>query len=160
MRHAGVVPGLPRVAAQDITVNDGQRGPIRIRANQTVLIATSRAAMDPVAFPNPEIIDPTRPISSYILLGHGLHYCFGARMVAPALVTTLKEIFKLKNLRRAPGKQGTFTTLEHHVAGVNMRVYLDSSAKETPIPTSLTLIYDADDSGMNGHANNYLNGYT
>ncbi|KAK5095837.1 hypothetical protein LTS08_007974 [Lithohypha guttulata] len=151
MRHAGVVPGLPRVAAQDITITDGQRGPIRIKANQTVLIATSRAAMDPVAYPNPELIDPHRPISSYILLGHGLHYCFRARLVAPSLVPTLKEVFKLKNLRRAPGRQGEFTTLEHHVAGVNMRVYLDASARESPIPTTLTLIYDREPY-MNGHA--------
>lgn len=151
MRHAGVVPGLPRVAAQDITINDGQRGPIRIKANQTVLIATSRAAMDPVAFPNPEILDPHRPISSYILLGHGLHFCFGARLVAPALVSTLKEVFRLKNLRRAPGTQGHFSTLNHHVAGVNMRVYLDANARESPIPTTLTLIYDKEPH-MNGYA--------
>jgi cytochrome P450 len=142
MRHAGVVPGLPRVAAQDITIQDGQRGPIRIKANQTVLIATSRAAMDPVAYPNPEIIDPHRPLSSYTLLGHGLHFCFGARLVAPALVSTLKEVFRLKNLRRAPGRAGQFSTLEHHVAGVNMRLYLDANSQESPIPTTLTLIYD------------------
>jgi cytochrome P450 len=151
MRHAGVVPGLPRVAAQDITVKDGQRGNIRIKANQTVLIATSRASMDPVAFPNPEILDPHRPLSSYILLGHGLHFCFGARLVAPALVATLREVFRLKNLRRAPGRAGHFATLSHQVAGVNMRVYLDASSAETPIPTTLTLIYDRE-VGVNGNA--------
>jgi cytochrome P450 len=155
MRHAGVVPGLPRVAAQDVTIRDGQRGNIRIKANQTVLIATSRAAMDPVAYPNPELIDPHRPISSYILLGHGLHFCFGAKLVAPALVSTLKEVFRLPNLRRAPGRQGQFATLDHSVAGVNMRAYLDPNSKESPIPTSLTLIYDREDrpymnGGMNG----------
>ena len=154
MRHAGVVPGLPRVAAQDITIKDGQRGPIRIKANQTVLIATSRAAMDPIAFPNPELLDPHRPISSYILLGHGLHFCFGARLVAPALVSTLKEVFRLKNLRRAPGRAGQFSTLEHHVAGVNMRVYLDANSRESPIPTTLTLIYDREPQ-MNGHMNGH-----
>ncbi|ETN41473.1 uncharacterized protein HMPREF1541_03409 [Cyphellophora europaea CBS 101466] len=153
MRHAGVVPGLPRVAAQDITVKDGQRGPIRIKANQTVLIATSRAAMDPVAYPNPELIDPHRPISSYTLLGHGLHFCFGARLVAPSLVSTLKEVFRLKNLRRAPGRQGNFSTLNHHVAGVNMRVYLDANSNESPIPTTLTLLYDGEEEmQMNGVA--------
>ena len=150
MRHAGVVPGLPRVAAQDITIHDGQRGPIRIKANQTVLVATSRAAMDPLAHPHPEIIDPHRPISSYTLLGHGLHFCFGARLVAPALVSTLKEVFRLRNLRRAPGRPGHFSTLEHQVAGVNMRVYLDADSKESPIPTTLTLIYDREPH-MNGH---------
>ena len=152
MRHAGVVPGLPRVAAQDITFQDGQRGNIRIKANQTVLIATSRAAMDPVAFPNPEIIDPNRPMSSYTLLGHGLHYCFGARLVGAALVSTLKEVFRLKNLRRAPGTQGQFSTLSHQFAGVNMRVYLDANSGESPIPTTLTLIYDQEDVYQNGHS--------
>jgi len=142
MRHAGVVPGLPRVAARDITVKDGQRGNIHIKAGQTVLIATSRAAMDPVAYPNPELINPHRPISSYTLLGQGLHFCFGARMVAPALVSTLREVFRLRNLRRAPGKQGHFATVEHQVAGVNMRSYLDANSRESPIPTTLTLIYD------------------
>lgn len=151
MRHAGVVPGLPRVATQDITIKDGQRGPIRIKANQTVLVATSRAAMDPVAYPNPELIDPHRPISSYTLLGHGLHFCFGARLVGPALVSTLKEVFRLRNLRRAPGKQGHFSTLSHTVAGVNMRVYLDANSQESPIPTTLALIYDREPY-MNGSA--------
>lgn len=150
MRHAGVVPGMPRVAAQDITVNDGQRGPIKIRANQMVLVATSRAAMDPAAFPNPEIIDPTRSAESYALLGQGMHASFGERLIAPALVSTMKEIFKLKGLRRAPGKQGQFTTLEHQIAGVNTRVYLDANSKESPVPTSLTLIYDREPY-MNGH---------
>ncbi|KPI39432.1 Psi-producing oxygenase A [Cyphellophora attinorum] len=145
MRHAGVVPGLPRVATRDVVLQDGQRGSIRIKADQTVLIATSRAAMDPAAFPRPELLDPHRPISSYILLGHGLHFCFGARLVAPALVSTLKEVFRLRNLRRATGRQGNFSTLMHHVAGVNMRVYLDEQSRESPIPTTLTLIYDAED---------------
>ena len=149
MRHAGVVPGLPRVATRDITVDDGQRGRVHIKANQTVLIATSKAAMDPVAYPNPELIDPHRPISSYILLGHGLHYCFGARLVAPALVSTLKEVFRLKNLRRAPGRQGHFSTVGHQVAGVNMRAYLDANSQESPIPMSLRLIYD-DEPDTNG----------
>ncbi|KAG9759987.1 hypothetical protein KCU73_g3110, partial [Aureobasidium melanogenum] len=124
------------------TVNDGTRGPIHIKANQTVLIATSKASMDPMAFPNPEKLDPHRPLSSYILLGHGLHYCFGARLVGVSLAATLKEVFKLKNLRRAQGRAGQFSIVEHEVAGVKMRQYLDASSKESPIPTTLTLDYD------------------
>lgn len=142
MRHAGVVPGLPRVASRDITVVDGARGPIHIKAHQTILIATSKASMDPVAFPNPEKLDPHRPFSAYILLGHGLHYCFGARLVGPSLAATLKEVFKLKNVRRASNRSGHFSIVEHDVAGVKMRQYLDPDAKESPIPTTLTLEYD------------------
>lgn len=142
MRHAGVVPGLPRVASNDITIMDGARGPVHVKAHQTILIATSKASMDPVAFPNPEILDPHRPLSAYILLGHGLHFCFGARLVGPSLAATLKEVFKLKNVRRASNRSGQFSIIEHDVAGVKMRKYLDANAKESPIPTTLTIEYD------------------
>jgi len=142
MRHAGVVPGLPRVASKDITIMDGVRGPVHIKAGHTVLLATSKAAMDPVAFPEPEKLNPHRPFADYILLGYGVHFCFGARLVGCSLAATLKEVFKLKNLRRAPGAQGHFTVVEHEFAGVNMRHYLDGNAKESPIPTTLTLEYD------------------
>lgn len=142
MRHAGVVPGLPRVASKDTTVMDGTRGPVHIRAGQTILIATSKAAMDPAAFPNPEKINPHRPFSAYTLLGHGLHYCFGARLVGCSLAATLREVFKLKNLRRAPGRQGHFSVVEHEFAGVKMRQYLDPNSNESPIPSTLTLEYD------------------
>jgi hypothetical protein len=142
MRHAGVVPGLPRVASKDITIQDGVRGPVHIKAGHTILIATSKAAMDPLQFPNPEKLNPHRPFSDYLLLGHGLHFCFGARLVGASLAATLREVFKLKNLRRAKGQQGHFTVVEHEFAGVKMRLYLDGNAVESPIPTTLTLEYD------------------
>lgn len=142
MRHAGVVPGVPRVVSKDVTFIDGARGPLELKSGQTVLIATSKAAMDPVAFPNPEIIDPHRDFKSYSLLGHGLHFCFGARIVGYSLSATLREVFKLKNIRRAPGKRGVFSYVEHELAGVKMRMYVDQNASESPIPTTLTLEYD------------------
>jgi hypothetical protein len=150
MRHAGVVPGLPRVATKDVTVIDGARGPVHIKAGRTVLVATSKAAMDPAAFPEPEKLNPHRPFSDYILLGHGLHFCFGARLVGCSLAATLREVFKLKNLRRAPGKLGKFSVTEEHLAGIKMRHYLDFASKESPIPTSLTLEYDDDTPAING----------
>jgi len=151
MRHAVVVPGLPRVATRDVTVMDGVRGPVHIKAGRMVLVAISKAAMDPIAFPEPEKLDPFRPISSYTLLGHGLHFCFGARLVGCSLAATLREVFKLKNIRRAPGKLGHFAITEDHIAGIKMTHYLDSASKESPIPTSLTLEYDADVPALNGH---------
>lgn len=40
-----------------------------------------------------------------------------------------------------------------------MRVYLDASSKESPIPTTLTLVYDGEEPHMNGHTNGYVNGH-
>lgn len=143
MRHAGVVPGLPRVATRDIMIEDGARGPVHVKAGHTVLIATSKAAMDPTQYPEPDKLNPHRSMKDYILLGHGLHSCFGAALITPALAATLREVFKLRNVRRAPGKLGKFSIVEHDLAGIAMRHYLDSCSKESPIPTSLTLYYDA-----------------
>jgi len=142
MRHAGVVPGLPRVATRDITIQDGSHGPVSIKKGHTVLIATSVAAMDPVQFPNPEKLDPHRPLKDYILLGDGLHYCFGARLVGCSLAATLREVFKLKNIKPGKGKAGNLVRVEEQFAGVKFRKYLDANAAESPIPTTLTIEYD------------------
>lgn len=143
IRHAGVVFGLPRVASKDITVVDGVRGPVNIKAGHTVLVATSKAAMDPIAFPNPEKLNPNRPFEDYTLLGYGLDVPFASKLIGYSLAATLKEVFKLKNVRKAPGKLGNFTFVEHDVAGISVKYYLDSSSKESPVPTSLTIEYDA-----------------
>ena len=143
MRHAGAVPGVPRVATKDLTVVDGTRGPVQIKAGHTILVATSKEAMDCGAFPEPDELNPHRSFEDYALLGFGLHSCFGSRLVRSSLSATLREVFKLKNVRRASGKLGKFTIVEHDVAEIKLRHYLDSGSKESPIPTSLTLEYDA-----------------
>lgn len=142
MRHAGVVPGVPRVVSKDVTFIDGARGPIELKEGDTILIATSKAAMDPVAFPNPQELNPHRDFKSYSLLGHGIHFCFGARIVGYSLAAILREVFKLKNLRRAAGKRGVFSRAYHDLAGIKMTMYIDGNARESPIPTSLSLEYD------------------
>lgn len=143
MRHAGIVPGFPHVAINDATVPDGEHGHVVIKRDQIVLAATSSAAMDPIAFPEPEKLNPHRPVEDYYtLLGHGLHSDMGVRLIGPALAATLKEVFKLKNVRAAPGKRGEFTSTERKVAGVPMKLFLDPNCRESPVPTTLTIEYD------------------
>ena len=144
MRLAGVVPGLPRIANKDMIIQDGDRE-VHIKAEQTVLIASSIASRDPLAFPDPMKLNPLRPFKDYTLLGHGLHFCFGARLVGPALAATIRQVFRLKNIRRAPGTRGKFAVVSHEIAGgVVMHKYLGANANESPIPTTLTLEYDED----------------
>lgn len=89
------------------------------------------------------------------------------RHFAIAMLTSCFSVFKLKNLRRAPGQQGKFIKCvcdrfysfarrinillfgrvhedlghEHDACTINM--YLDHNAKESPVPTSLVIEYDA-----------------
>lgn len=53
----------------------------------------------------------------------------------------MKAIFRLPNIRRAPGAAGimaSYTTQQ--VAGTDNRMYLDNTSKETPWPGSLTVV--------------------
>lgn len=96
---------------------------------------------DPAAFPNPTAIDPERAESAYILLGLGLHYCFGARLTWSAILATVKTIFKLKNLRRDPGRGGQFSRVTQTFAdGLESHLYLDQSSAETPAPVNLHIL--------------------
>ncbi|KAF3911304.1 hypothetical protein ABW21_db0203035 [Orbilia brochopaga] len=143
MRLAGAVIGLPRVASKDVTIDDGARGPITIKSGQTVLAATSQAGLDAAVFSEPEKVNPHRAVADYAGLGYGLNSCFGAKLIGASLAATLRAVFRLKNVRKAAGKLGNFTTVEHNVAGLKLNFYLDDNAKESPVPTSLTLEYDA-----------------
>lgn len=46
-------------------------------------------------------------------------------------MATLKEVFKLKNLRRAAGRSGQLHGVEHEISGtgVMMKSYLDHASK-------------------------------
>ena len=146
MRHTGIGPGVTRIAARDATIVDGAYGSVTIKAHQKVLAATAVAAMDPSVFPMPEKLDPRRRRESYAtLLGPSL-----LRIAGPAIAAILKEVFKLKNVRRAQGSQGQFVSVEQDFAGIRMRTYLDSNAKESPYPTNLMLEYEEDVVQMNG----------
>ncbi|KAI5476094.1 linoleate diol synthase [Pseudohyphozyma bogoriensis] len=142
MRINPIVVGLPRVAAKDVSVQDGAET-VDLKAGDRVLIGISKAHLDPVAFPEPEKIDPYRPASAYILLGTGMHFCFGDRLTEAALLASIKTIFSLPNLRRGPGKSGQLNPLVQDLAGLDAKVYLDQNCRLSPAPVSLHVRYDA-----------------
>lgn len=141
-------------------VQDGDRT-LHFKAGDKIVIGISKAHMvsvvikiqvpspcsyslphqDPTVFPNPTKLDPTRPKSAYILLGHGLHFCLGARLTDTAILASIKTIFKLKNLRRAPGRGGSFVRISEPFAeGLETHLYLDQNSGETPAPVTLHVL--------------------
>lgn len=96
--------------------------------------------MDEVAFPNPELIDPTRKAEEYMLYGSGLHVCLGLADSNAALLASIRGIFSLKNLRRAPGKAGQFTRVTENLGGLDAHLYIDQNGTETPAPVSLQVL--------------------
>jgi cytochrome P450 len=146
LRLRGIVPGLPRMAAQDVVVQDGPDRIVDIKAGERLVIGIAKAHMDPNVFPNPEVMDPTRDKKLYMLLGVGIHFCFGARLIAPSIVSMLREVFLLKNIRRAQGQAGTFIKvhqdLGHDFDAARVYLYLDSACREGPVPSSMVIEYD------------------
>jgi len=92
---------LYRRAARPVTVSDGPGRSLSFEQGDTLVLNLKAASRDPTAFPNPNAVDPARPLSSYIHLGHGPHQCLGLPIVRVACTTMLKTIFKLKGLRCA-----------------------------------------------------------
>ena len=57
-------------------------------------------------FPNPNEVDISRDLETYIHYGLGPHACLGRDASMVALTAMLKVVGRLDNLRRAPGPQG------------------------------------------------------
>lgn len=94
-----------RCVDKDITVPTSDK-PLELKKNDKVFVNLRAASHDPTIFPNPDAVDLSRPLDSYIHLGYGPHECLGLPMTRVTLTTMLKEIAKLKNLRPALGPQG------------------------------------------------------
>ena len=57
-------------------------------------------------FPEPNVVNPRRPAKAYELQVAGFHGCPGVAFVAATIPEIIKIVFKLPNLRRAPGSAG------------------------------------------------------
>lgn len=62
-----------RFTTEPITV-----GGVRIPAGEPVLAVLAAADRDPARFPEPDVLDLSRPATGHLALGHGIHFCIGA----------------------------------------------------------------------------------
>lgn len=79
-------------------------------------------------------MDLERPLDLYVTFGFGPHKCLGRDIGTACLLTMLKTVAGLKNLRRMPGDQGRLK-LVNRPNGFSQ--YMTPDASEfTPFPTS------------------------
>ncbi|MGH8880532.1 MAG: cytochrome P450, partial [Stackebrandtia sp.] len=89
LRYLTVVQvAFPRFATEDLEIAG-----VRIEAGDIVMCSLSGANRDPVLGADMDGFDPTRPTTSHLAFGHGIHRCIGAelarmelRVAYPALV--------------------------------------------------------------------------
>ncbi|GJJ10924.1 hypothetical protein Clacol_005153 [Clathrus columnatus] len=104
---------------------------VAIGQGHDVFLSILNANLDPVAFPNPTKVDPSRPADKYIGLDDALHGILTKEFVESVGAQTLRAVFSLKGVRRGPGSTGT------------LRRYLDVNRELSPWTKSMMIQYDA-----------------
>lgn len=100
------------------------------------------SARDASIFPEPEKINPKRPLESYVHYGLGPHACLGPEVSQVALTEMFRAVFGKKNLRRAPGLQGELRKIPR---GDGLPSYLTEDwSSISPVPTSMRVCWDED----------------
>ncbi|KAK4057316.1 hypothetical protein OIO90_001813 [Microbotryomycetes sp. JL221] len=136
------VPFIPRVAKVDKDIQDGDRV-VHVKAGEFMFPSLKNAGRDEKYYPNPDQVDPLRP-TVFRGFGVGMHECIGSRIVHHSLVATIKSVFRLKNLRRAPGQAGKLKRFWEELAETTVPVYISTMSTPTPLPPSLVVCFDQD----------------
>jgi cytochrome P450 len=79
-----------------------------VPAQKTVYAVTSSAMFDSAVVDHPNDFRPDRSIE-YLHFGHGLHRCQGHVINGVQVPELVAAVLRLKNLRRASGKDGQVT---------------------------------------------------
>ncbi|KAL7924797.1 heme peroxidase [Trichoderma austrokoningii] len=87
-----------------ITEDDGRR--VNVNQGDKVFASFVSGARDPTQFPNPETVDPRRPLEAYIQFGAGTHTAVGREVSQIALVELFRAVFKKQGLKKVAGPQG------------------------------------------------------
>ncbi|CAE6433839.1 unnamed protein product [Rhizoctonia solani] len=137
-------PALARVAAVQDEIPQGAGKPsISVKPGDRLFLSYRNAHLDPELFPNPETVDPRRPNDHYGIQAIGAHGCPGLDATEQCMAVILREIFKLKNIRRAPGVLGQLDGFDNNVLGTKIRSYIDDKGGITSWPTSLVVMHDS-----------------
>ena len=134
--------GLYRKAASNdvITEDDGRK--VEVKEGDRVFVSFVSAAKDPNHFPDPEIIDPHRPLDAYIHYGAGPHACLGRDVSQVALTELFRAVFRKKGLRRAAGPPGQLKKVPRPGG---FFVYLNAEWSQMwPFPTTMKVTWDGE----------------
>ncbi|KAJ5386657.1 hypothetical protein N7509_009198 [Penicillium cosmopolitanum] len=133
--------GAYRQAERDISVEEDGKT-IEIKAGQEVFASYVQANHDPSIFPEPKEVNLERPLDSYLTQGAGANTGFGQEITKIALVSMLRVVGRLQNLRRAPGAQGQLKKIPQE-GGYYVYLRQDGTSY-FPFPMALKLHWDGE----------------
>jgi hypothetical protein len=139
IRMAGTFGLYRRAESDDVILEDDGRQ-VPVKAGDRVFVSFVSAAKDPKHFPEPEKIDPRRPLDSYIHYGAGPHTCLGREVSQVALTELFRAVFRKKGLRGAAGPGGQLKKVPRPG---NFFVYLTEDwGSIWPFPTTMKVTWD------------------
>ncbi|KAG6810880.1 hypothetical protein H0H92_009972 [Tricholoma furcatifolium] len=143
MRLKPQFPGLWREAAVDASISQGPGLPdLEIKAGDRIWASFRNAHLNPLDFPEPTKVNPTRPLASYNLNGAGFHNCPGTAYAQLTIVEIVKAIFSLKNVRRAPGDAGKLHGFSEIIHETETEFYIQRNGTVSAWPGSLHITFD------------------
>jgi cytochrome P450 len=100
LRYKAPVLCAPRIAAEDVTIDDAV-----VRRGSLIAVMLDYAHRDLSQFRMPDALDITRKPNAHLAFGHGIHYCIGAplaRLQASEALTALVTRFPRLALAQSP----------------------------------------------------------
>ncbi|KAI1474429.1 heme peroxidase [Daldinia eschscholtzii] len=139
IRLSGTFGSYRQATVEDtITEDDGRE--VSIDSGSRLFISSAAAAKDSEHFPDPDKVNPRRPLDAYIHFGLGPHVHFGRDAGQAGLTEMFRSVFKLKNVRRAPGAQGE---LKKILQPGGLYVYMkEDRGAYFPFPCTMKICYD------------------
>lgn len=138
VRMAGTFSLYRNVAGQD-TIKDDHGNPLSVKHGDAVFVSVTPATRDS-GLPNPEKVDPKRPLESYVQHGLGPELCLGREVAQTALIALFRALFRKKNLRRVSGLQGELKRLAKPDGSHGFMT--EDWGTVWPFPTSMKLMWD------------------
>ncbi|KAI2778552.1 heme peroxidase [Daldinia loculata] len=139
IRLSGTLGSYRQAAAGDTITEDDNRE-VSISIGDRIFISSTGAAKDAEHFPDPDKVNPRRPLDAYIHFGLGPHVSLGCDAGQAGLTEMFRSVFKLKNVRRAPGPQGELKKVLQP-GGLCMYMREDRGAY-FPFPCTMKICYD------------------
>ncbi|KAI1767354.1 linoleate diol synthase [Hypoxylon sp. FL1150] len=138
IRLAGEFGFCCEAATSDV-IKEDDGNQISVKTGDQIFVSSAGAAKDERRFPDPEKVNPRRPLDTYIHFWMGPQACLGREACQAGLTGMFRSVFKLKNIRKAPGAQGQLRKVSQP-GGANS--YLREDGTYFPFPCTMKICYD------------------
>ena len=140
VRLAGTY-GVFRQASVADTIAEDDGTVITVRPGDRLHLSFATSGKDANHFPEPEKVNPKRPLDSYIHYGAGPHACLGKDVSQVALTELFRALFRKKGLRKVTGPQGELKKVAQQ--GGQTAYLTEDWASIWPFPTTMKVTWDA-----------------